>query len=140
MPDRPDRRSTQIAWLARGRPRWLAVALGALGGAALLMLAAGVFSHAGADADRSQRRAARPALASIPPAAQGAISAALGRGQPNYRVNGLRAQNSTQRFGASFSPGAVRIDSASAHVGFRLLGYGRTNAMRRAGPVRPRAS
>src|SRR5438067_1218644 len=118
-----DRSSAQIAWIA-GRRRRFALALGALGavGGAALLLGAGVFSHAGASGARSPRQSAHPGLASIPLAAQGAISAALGREQPGYRLVGLRARNSTQRFGAVFSAGGARVNSGSAHVRFRLLG------------------
>src|SRR5258707_420217 len=129
MRDTPNRSSTHIVGIA-GRPRRPALALGALGGAALLMLATGVFSHAGAGGPRSPRQLARPGLASIPLAARGPISAVLGREQSGYRLVGLRARNSAQRFGAGFSRDGATIDSGSARVRLRLLSYGRGSAMR----------
>jgi hypothetical protein len=139
MPDLLNRSSAHIARTV-GRRRRFALALGALGGTALLMLAAGVFSRADARATRLPPQSERPALASIPAAAQGAISAALGREQSGYRLVGLRARNSTQRFGAAFSRDGATIDSGSARVRFRLLSYGRATVMRIARQVDPRVS
>ncbi len=132
---RPSIRTARIA----GRRRRLALTLGALGGA-LLILAAAVWSQSATGSTASQRRLPRSGVARIPLAAESAISAALGREQSGYRLVGLRARNWTQRFGAAFSRDGARIDSGSAHVGLRLLTYGRDGAMRLAGRVSPRVS
>ena len=104
------------------------------------MLTAGVFSHGGVGGARSQRQLGHPAFAHIPLAARGAVSAVLGGEQPSYRLMGLRARNSAQRFGAVFSREGVSVESGSARVRFRLLGYGREGAIRIAGRVAPRVS
>ena len=139
MPNLVYRSSIHIARIV-GRRRRFALGLGALAGAALVILAAAVWSQSGTSSTASQRKLAPPGVARIPTAAQGAISAALGYEQASYRVRGLRADNSTQRFGAAFSRDGVRIASGSARVRFRLLGYGRDTAMRVAGRVSPRVS
>ena len=118
----------------------MALTLGALGGAALLMLATAGWSHSATGSTASQRKFARSGVVRIPLAAEGRISAALGREQSRYRLVGLRAENATQRFGAAFSRDGARIDSGSARVGLRLLSYGRDGAMRHAGRVSPRVS
>jgi hypothetical protein len=48
-------------------------------------------------------------LAGLPAAAQGPVSAALGRAEPAYRVVGLRAGNPAQRLRTVFSPGGVVV-------------------------------
>jgi hypothetical protein len=138
MLDLLTRSSTHIARIV-GRRRRSGLTLGALDGAALVILAAAVWSQSTAST-ASQRKPSRPRVARIPTAAQGAISAALGYEQASYRVRGLRADNSTQRFGAAFSHDGVRIASGSARVRFRLLSYGRDSAMRVARRVSPRVS
>ena len=87
----------------------------------------------------TERRRA-PELVSIPLAAQGPISAALGREQAGYRVHGLRAENSAQRFGARVlaSRRDDRFRVGACPVSAR--GYGRASAMRRASRVSPRVS
>ncbi len=139
MPDAPKLVSAQIARIA-GRRRRLTTALGAVSVAALPMLAAGVSSHAGASGPRWPRQSAATGLASIPLVAQGAISAALGREQSGYRLVGLRARNSTQRFGTVFSRDGATVNSGTSRVRLRLLSYGRDSAMRPASPVSPRVS
>ena len=115
MLDLLPRSSTHIARIA-GRRRRFALGLAAFGGAALLALAAAVGSLRGASSAPTPRTPARSGLASIPLAAQGQISAALGREQSGYRLVGLRARNRAQRFGAVFSREGASIDSGSLDV------------------------
>ncbi len=133
------RSSIHIARIV-GRRRRFALKLGALCGAALLILAAARWSQSATSSPASQRKLSRARVARIPTAAEGPISAALGHEQASYRVHGLRADNSTQRFGAAFSRDGVRIASGSARVRVRLLSYGRDKAMRVASRVSPRVS
>ena len=78
------------------------------------------FSHAG--------------LQSLPVAAQGPVSAALGADGQAYRVSGLRgrftASSPAQHLSTSFTRSGVSVRSGTATVGLRLLavGYGSTLA------------
>ncbi|MGA2163451.1 MAG: hypothetical protein ABSH36_03170 [Solirubrobacteraceae bacterium] len=83
---------------------------------------------------------ARHALTSLPLAAQGPVSAALGSDQPAYRVEALRAVNPAQRLGASFSRGGVTVVSGKARLGIALSAYGYANALQPVGFAAPRAN
>ncbi len=73
-------------------------------------------------------------------AAQGPISAALGRDEGAYRVTGLQAVNPAQRLRVGFSRRGVTVASGGARLGVTLSGYGYASAVRPLGPVAPRAS
>ena len=60
--------------------------------------------------------ASRTGLLSLPLAAQGPVSAALGRDAAAYRVEGLVARNPAQRFSARFGPSGVAITAAGPFV------------------------
>ncbi|MGO8907034.1 MAG: hypothetical protein ACLQMH_15645, partial [Solirubrobacteraceae bacterium] len=117
----------------------------ALVAAAALSLALGVALYEGFAGERSSLRTTpfrasshlspgasshRQGLASLPLAAQGPVSAALGAEDPAYRVGasrgGLAAASPAQHLHASFSPSGVSVSSGSAQVGLslRAIGYG----------------
>jgi hypothetical protein len=64
------------------------------------------------------------ALSGLPLAAQGPVSAALGRADTAYWVRGLSAVNPLNRLGVHFANGAVTVASGRGHVRFGLLGFG----------------
>jgi hypothetical protein len=74
---------------------------------------------------------AQPAV--LPLAAQGPISAALGRAEPGYRIRGLRATNPAQQMGIAFSHDGVSVAHGATRVRLRLAGFGYGSALR---PVR----
>jgi len=80
---------------------------------------------------------ARHSLTSLPLAAQGPVSAALGR-DPAYRVKGLQAVNPVQRFRAGFSRRGVTVASGDAQLEMKLSAYGHGSALRPVGLVAPR--
>ena len=82
----------------------------------------------------------RTGLLSLPLAAQGAISAGLGRDQGAYRISGLVAHNPAQRFSAQFGRSGVVIRTASARFAISLEGYGRGEALRQLSVVSLTAS
>ena len=79
-------------------------------------------------------------LASLPLAAQGPVSAALGQDAPAYRVADLRAGNPAQDLSIGFSRRGVRVVSGAAQLGMTLSGYGYGSALEPVEPVVPRAS
>jgi hypothetical protein len=95
----------------------------------------------GAGTDREAAGAGNPAsrgLASLPLAAQGPVSAALGRVLPAYRVVGLSARNPAQGFGVRFSRADVAVLSGGGRVGISLAAFGRGGALQPAAAVAPR--
>jgi hypothetical protein len=82
----------------------------------------------------------RHRLTSLPLAAQGPISAALGHDASAYRLEGLRAVNPAQHLHARFSRGGVKVVSDTAQLGMTLSAYGHGSTLRRVGPALPRAS
>jgi hypothetical protein len=69
---------------------------------------------------------AQAGLLSLPVAARGPVSSALGRDQAAYRLAGLLARNPAQGFSAWFGRSGVAITagSASFEIGLRALGRG----------------
>jgi hypothetical protein len=98
--------------------------------AALLTLSGGAAERA---------TAARHGLESLPLAAQGPVSAALGRDEPAYRVTALQAVNPAQRLRAGFSRGGVTVVSGKARLGMALSAYGYASALQPVGSAAPRA-
>jgi len=82
---------------------------------------------------------ARHGLSSLPEAAQGPISAALGRDESAYRVLGLHALSPAQRLRIGFSPAGVTVNSGGARLGMTLSAFGYASAVRPLGAVAPRA-
>jgi hypothetical protein len=107
----------------------VAVAIGCV--ATLVVLLGSAAQHA---------TGARRDLASLPAAAQGPISAALGRKEPVYRVVGLSARNPDQRLRVGFSRAGVAIVSGGARLRIALSAYGYSSALRPLAFVAPVAS
>lgn len=87
----------------------------------------------------------RDGLLSLPLAAQGPVSAALGRDQTAYRIHGLMAHNPAQRFSARFGRSGVTITTGSVTTGsaqfaISLQAFGRGSAPAALSPVSPVAS
>jgi len=83
---------------------------------------------------------ARGGLASLPAAAQGPVSAALGRDQQAYRLVGLRALNPAQRLRVGFSSRGVAVASGGARFSMALSAYGYAGALRPSQAATPRVS
>jgi hypothetical protein len=79
-------------------------------------------------------------LLSLPLAAQGPVSSALGRDQAAYRINGLLARNPAQRLSAQFGRSGVSITTGSTRFAISLKGFGRGQTLRALPPVSPTAS
>jgi hypothetical protein len=82
---------------------------------------------------------ARRGLESLPLAAQGPVSAALGHDDPAYRVTALQALNPAQHLRAGFSRGGVTVASGRARLGMTLSAYGYASALEPVGPAPPHA-
>ena len=74
---------------------------------------------------------------SLPLAARGPVSAALGRDERNYRVLGLRARNPTQGLGVAFSRAGVTVAAGKTRVHLSLIAYGHGRTLERVGSVAP---
>jgi hypothetical protein len=85
-------------------------------------------------------RADRAGLLSLPAAAQGPVSAALGRDQSVYRIRGLVARNPAQRLTARFGRAGVSVAAGSARFTIALKAFGRASGLRALAPVSPVAS
>jgi hypothetical protein len=83
---------------------------------------------------------ARHGLTSLPMAAQGPVSAALGQDNPLYRVTGLQAVNPGQLFRTTFSRRGVTVVSGAAQLGMTLSGYGHGSTLEPVGLAQPCAS
>src|SRR5438309_1260882 len=105
---------------ARGAASWprsQRSQLGSLTGLAVFALVVGLlvvgpFSGAGSRA--RQHTPSRGGLMSLPLAARGPVSAALGRDERSYRVLGLRARNPAQGLGMAFSRAGVTLATGKA--------------------------
>jgi hypothetical protein len=82
-------------------------------------------------------------LATLPPAAQGVVSGALGAASPAYRVSaagsGFQARNPTAHMRVRFGSSGVQIGSGGLHLDLSLRGVGYGTSLRPLGAVRPRA-
>jgi hypothetical protein len=128
------RASTRGGWLRS----WVAALLVALVGAGCVVVL-------GALPDRppgppSPTTSTDHGLASLPLAAQGPVSAALGQDAPAYRVTGLRAGNPAQDFRIGFSRHGVKVASGAGRLGMTLSAYGYGSALEPVESVVPRAS
>ena len=74
---------------------------------------------------------------SLPLAARGPVSAALGRDERSYRVLGLRARNPTQGLGVAFSRAGVTVAAGKTRVHLSLIAYGHGRTLERVGSVAP---
>jgi hypothetical protein len=82
----------------------------------------------------------REGLLSLPLAAQGSVSSALGHDQAGYRIEGLVAHNPAQRLSARFGLSGVAITAGSARFAISLKAFGRESALQTLSPVSPVAS
>jgi hypothetical protein len=114
------------------------VGAAALGCAAALGSAAALVAMPGAAVGLATT--ARHGLTSLPAAAQGPISAALGRDEPAYDLTGFQAVNPAQRLRAGFSRGGVTVAAGGARLGMTLSAYGYASALRPLGSVAPLVS
>jgi Divergent InlB B-repeat domain/FG-GAP repeat len=80
----------------------------------------------------------RPGLGSLPVAARGPVSEALGADLPGYQVTGLRAVNPAQQLSLRFSAPGAHVGSGQTDVTLGLIGVGRPGADHLVARVRPR--
>ncbi|MBV9367012.1 MAG: hypothetical protein JOY89_22475 [Solirubrobacterales bacterium] len=105
---------------------------------ASLVVLLGAWPGAGIGDSRALRAATvQHGLGTVPLAAQGPMSATVGRGEGGYRVSRLRASNPAQRFGVAFSAGGVTLASGRGWVRLSLTGFGYASAVRPIAPVAP---
>jgi hypothetical protein len=82
-------------------------------------------------------------LLSLPPAAQGSVSAALGAESPSYGVHasghGFGAASPAQHLSSSFSSSTVSVRSGATRLGLSLRGVGYRSSLRAIDRVQPRA-
>ncbi|MGA9284161.1 MAG: FG-GAP repeat protein [Solirubrobacteraceae bacterium] len=155
-----DEGATMTAWISRLQPSpdlvvasrstgtpGAVVSRRALVAIALTCLTLGLMLHQGLGGvsrpagDGVGARAASPAgLLSLPAAAQGSVSAALGRDQAAYRIEGLAAHNPAQRLSARFERSGVAITAGSTQFAISLKAFGRGSALPALSPVSPAAS
>jgi hypothetical protein len=84
--------------------------------------------------------ASRVGLSSLPLVARGPVSAALGRDQAGYRLDGFVARNAAQRFSARFGRSGVAVTDHSGRFAIALHAFGHGSALRRVASVSPVAS
>ncbi|MGO9789159.1 MAG: FG-GAP repeat protein, partial [Solirubrobacteraceae bacterium] len=125
----------------RGR-RELLLALAALVAGALVAVILSVpgAGTAGAGAGAGGAAPARDGLAALlrlPAAAQGPISAALGRDLPDYRISGVVVANPAQRLSARFAPDGARITAGRDRFTIGLRAAGRGSQLSGAEAVSP---
>jgi hypothetical protein len=132
-------RSTSIPTAERPWRLVAAAALLCLGLVVLLHQSLGHASRPAASVVRSHVES-QQGLLSLPEAARGPVSSALGREQAAYRVNGLMARNPAQGFSARFGRSGVAIASASARFDLALRAFGRGSVLRTVPSVAPVAS
>jgi trimeric autotransporter adhesin len=108
---------------------------------ALGLMFHGTLRGAGVPASAASLHGASPSgLSSLPLAAQGPVSAALGRDDTDYRIDGLVGRNPAQRFSARFGRTGIAITAGSARFTLALKAFGRGVALESLQPVRPVAS
>ncbi len=145
--------ASHVDWAPRFDDRWgcahalwsccharrVRVALVLLGGLCATLACVVVLSEVLGSGVSSQSPA-RHTLLSLPVAAQGPISAALGRDESAYHVVGLVGRNPAQRLSARFGRSAVAITAGSTHFDVGFDGFGRAGAVSPLGAISPRAS
>ncbi len=133
------------SWVATRAPglRGFLSVLIALPVVAALSWAAVSLAHSGSTAARAGTPAHRTGWGNVPVSARGPISAALGAGQPSYRVlaraGRLVAVSKGRRLRASFGRGGVSVRSGGSYLGLRLAGLGYGSALAPVAAVAPRA-
>jgi FG-GAP repeat len=104
------------------------------------MLLAAVILAGGSVRQRSSTAPAQSLAWQVLAAAQGPVSAALGRDEAEFAVRGMRARNRAQRLQAVFAHGATSVTSGSIWVRFTFAGYGRAGRVLRVPTGAPEAS
>jgi hypothetical protein len=113
-------------------------------GASICALIGVAVASLGARGSRGSSAPAPAPLASLPLAAQGPVSAAVGGGQRAFAVRGLGdgflAENAGQELSASFTRSGMTVRSHGLRLalGLRAIGYG--GSLRALGAVAPTAS
>jgi hypothetical protein len=136
--------SAQVASLTRAVVPWRTMLVGGL----LAMLLAAALSRgpldAGAPLGSSPALVAHSGLSSLPLAAQGPVSAALGADRHAFRVRAsdgaLLAGNTGQRLDARFTRAGASIATGTLKLGMRLQAIGSAGALRPLAAVAPGAS
>jgi hypothetical protein len=124
-----------VVGLGRRLARLMAVVAGVVVLIGAVGLRSGAVSH---PASRIGHLTDRQA-AVLPLGAQSAVSAALGRDEPGYRVLGLRARNPAQRLDMTFSVAGVSVASGAGRIGLSLAGFGYATALAPVAPAVPHA-
>ena len=141
--DAPQTADGAMALRARAVVLWRALAA-----TALLSLALGAVLFQGVAGERSSLAPrsggfSRHGLLSLPLAAQGPVSAALGADNPAYRISasngGFAAANSAQRLSLRFGRSGLAVSSGATEVGLRLRAMGYGSSLSALGDVAPRA-
>jgi FG-GAP repeat len=139
-------RQTTVTSLARVALPWRTLLIGAL-----LFAAAGVamsrcvaIEFAPSTPAAPSAEPARAGLTSLPQAAQGAVSSALGAGNASYRIDSsgdnLRGSSPAQGFHERFSRSGATVSSGAVTLGVRLGAVGYAGSARAVPAVAPRAS
>ncbi|MCW2971525.1 MAG: hypothetical protein JWO23_2652 [Solirubrobacterales bacterium] len=131
---------TAVGWRAAPLGRAMLVVV-----LALSLLAVVAQSAAGAHPGAAASSGAHARLSSLPPAAQSAISAALGRDASAYRIGvprgGVaRANNGAQGLSARFARSGVQLRSGALKLGLRLRAVGYGTALAPVDEVAPSVS
>ncbi len=132
----------RMAFAGRAPWRALAPALVALVlGAALYQGLSG--GHSSVASAVRARAFAQKGLLSLPRAAQGPVSAALGADRAAYRARadrgGFRATSPRQHLRSSFTSSGVSVSAGAAHIGLGLRAVGYGSALAAVGAVPPSA-
>ncbi len=136
--DRPTR--SRISMFGLGR-RWLGMfALLSLALAAVLYV---LVPAASPRAGRARTdHLAQAGLLSLPPSAQGPVSAVLGAESAGYRLSaaagGFRASSPAQHLRTSFTSAGASVSSGATRLGLRLQAVGYGSALTALGSVAPR--
>jgi FG-GAP repeat len=136
-----------LAAFARARVCWRASLIAGLlaGGCALALVVALAPSTPAAPSPAAARSAQDPGLSSLPAAALGVVSSALGASDPAYRVRGgadgsLTAGNPAQGLRARFTGDGVAVTSGAMTLDLRLSAVGYGAALRGVAAATPRAA
>jgi hypothetical protein len=109
-------------------------------GAALVM---GLAAEHASPPSAARRPAPQNDLSTLPLAAQGVVSAAIGASSPAYRVSargsGFQAQSPAQHLYARFGSAGVQIGSGRLQLGLSLRGVGYGRSLQPVGVVGPSA-
>jgi IPT/TIG domain/FG-GAP repeat len=139
--ERPLTRQAALPWGVALPWRAVMVAglLSVLVGVALAWGLVSGHSSSSSSSSSASPAVARGGLSSLPVAARGPVSAALGSADPRYRVRaskgGFEAVNPAQRLQVRFGRSGVRIGSGAVGLGLSLDGVGYGRSLEPAGDV-----